>query len=363
MLRSILLPSLLCAVALFMLPVSALEHKLEKSMSHEFDIQPRTAEYYCFGQGDTPIGWQSLFNEVQVNVVDTSATDFPWHAVKGSSTDDIHSHVEKVLFKALGTPPGHQQINGNIDENSLIWDVLSSCPSPLHATNLHSCSMTFSTIGKSCVSINSDKPQHVSITATEKLNPQYVYNLLAGLILITSAPFLARSKLFQYGTGSFIFISGGVVIMILYLAMKVLSGQRSALSWMRYTLMGMLFSTGYGAALIWFLRHNLSVVMLEYWEWVVTYLSVFCVLGLWWVWLVRSNEQSKENVQFVVNWVVRMIGIVAVYNGSASPLGSLLLIFAVVAGSICYNCYCSRPEKQVVTHELPADTKNIVMTV
>jgi len=61
--------------------------------------------------------------------------------------------------------------------------------------------MKFSSVGRSCVTIKAhDDAYTVSIAIKNEFNNNLVFNLIAGLLLIMSAGFLAKSKVFQVVT-------------------------------------------------------------------------------------------------------------------------------------------------------------------
>lgn len=125
--------------------------------------------------------------------------------------------------------------------------------------------------------------------------------------------------------------------MILYLLMKLFPDRRnSSGTWIRDVFFGSLITTGYGASVVYYLRHNMRSLMLMYWEWVLGYVALFTLLGFLWVRSVRSSESSKANVRSAVLWAIRSAGIIGIYNASASPMGSLVLLAVALTLYVLY---------------------------
>ena len=63
---------------------------------------------------------------------------------------------------------------------------------------------------------------------------------------------------------------------------------------------------------------------------------------MFWVWLeyasLRGNDDSKHAMTVAVKWFIRSIGIVAIYNASASPMGSLFFLSVL---AILYLVYAA----------------------
>jgi hypothetical protein len=85
----------------------------------------------------------------------------------------------------------------------------------------------------------------------------------------------------------------------------------------------------YGAGLIWFLKNNLIEILINYWEYLVIYTIVLSLIGLFAIRLSRGHETSKHLLTVSVKWLIRFLGVILVYNASASPLSSLLMLFCL----------------------------------
>lgn len=115
--------------------------------------------------------------------------------------------------------------------------------------------------------------------------------------------------------------------MLLYVVNLVLfNGKKKETSSMASMLLVALSTTAYGAGLVWFIRNNLKMLLLTHWEFTMAYLGIFGVTGLLLTWLVRTNDRSKHLLVVFVKWLIRFAGVIAIYNSSASPWGSLVLL-------------------------------------
>lgn len=138
----------------------------------------------------------AIFDQVTV-VVEAPDFDFPWHGIKGVSTDDLHRHTEALVYNAFGETSANQLEFDPKKSQGLVRDVLSSCPSPLFSTNRRKCTLTFSPYGTSFVSIFPKSRVTVSIFSERKFNPTFLVVLASGILLFLLAHQLSKSKIFQ----------------------------------------------------------------------------------------------------------------------------------------------------------------------
>ena len=81
------------------------------------------------------------------------------------------------------------------------------------------------------------------------------------------------------------FMAGGLLLTVLYIANVILSPKnidrkRSTGGIIRSSVLALFLTGGYGAGLVWFLKHKLKALVLQHWEFCLAYLGLFCVLGL-----------------------------------------------------------------------------------
>ena len=132
---------------------------------------------------------------------------------------------------------------------------------------------------------------------------------------------------------------GGVLILFLLLVNYIAKAQNKVASLVRKVGIALLVSGVYGASLLWYLRHHWHSLALHYWEYVLGYVVVSAVVGLVVVQIVRKDELQKHKLVVAAKWVIRTIGVVMLYNASASPLGSLVLISSTSAVYVAYVMY------------------------
>ena len=100
-----------------------------------FEVDREVMQQICFIEYDK-FHWQSIFDTILIQV-DTNI-ELPWHtSIRGISTDDFRNHIERLIYQVFGEQQEKQaaeQRKLKIEYN-FVRDVLSSCPSPLFATN------------------------------------------------------------------------------------------------------------------------------------------------------------------------------------------------------------------------------------
>lgn len=185
------------------------------SILDSYTISRNTKQIFCYQSKHQLLSsyhLYHLFHEISI---------FSWHAINGVSTDDFHTNLNSFIHylfdkNAAINSSSDESANGDngsssdgndvidverepYEQESFIRDILSACPSPLFTSHRSQCHMKFSSVGKSCITIkaHNDYDNTVSISIMHHFNSNLVYNLIAGLVLITFAGLLAKSKVFQ----------------------------------------------------------------------------------------------------------------------------------------------------------------------
>ena len=157
--------------------------------------------------GDNLSGLYYALEEVVITVKTSSPLEtLSWHSVKGVSTDDLHTLLEAAVWRIFaGAPnPDPDPLSA---KQSLVRDIFSSCPSPLFSISRSVCEMPFSAFGTACVSIGTDKDVIVDLHVTKRFNRRLHTYLPIGILLVYFAGYLAKSKIFQVKTKSFLLSS------------------------------------------------------------------------------------------------------------------------------------------------------------
>lgn len=164
----------------------------------EYQIKKGETKTFCYTPEEQG-GYSSIFDNVVVEVTASENFNFPWHSIRGVSSDDFHSNLETVVFKLMGEGQLLSE-EKQLSKHSYVRDVLSACPSPLKSKNRYQCAMYFSPYGRSCVSVSPEDSVSVTVYTSKSFNTKMVLNLLIGVGFITITSQLAKSKLFQVGT-------------------------------------------------------------------------------------------------------------------------------------------------------------------
>jgi predicted neutral ceramidase superfamily lipid hydrolase len=94
---------------------------------------------------------------------------------------------------------------------------------------------------------------------------------------------------------------------------------------------------GYGAAVVWYLKNNISSLLINYWEAVLAYSVASVAVGLFATRWMRKNEEKKHFLTVVVKWIIRLTGVVLVYNSFASPLVSAVALVVLALFYVLYS--------------------------
>lgn len=300
---------------------------------------------FCFNEKEPATSVHSVFREVSIMVttIDGGETvEFPWHAVRVRSTDDFKGHVGSLFRKLFGISlPEHADgdDDDDADGDGLLRDLVSSCPSPFLSTNRSRCALRFSPYGDACVTVRTGKQSTKvrAVLSTNQFNVRYIILLVAGFVVIWFAGYLSKSKAFQYLVAAIAFVVGGAFILGLYSCKRVaMRDGRMSLSTTASGMVGLL-SGGYGLTLFWLLRKFLKTILLRYWEFAMLYVVVAAIVGALFARMLRSFEETKHLVRVGVKWLLRLGGVVCVFNATASPFVSLLFVVSLLVGYAIYE--------------------------
>lgn len=186
--------------------------------------------------------------------------------------------------------------------------------------------MTFSPLDNACIQVKSDDTVDMQINTEQKFNYKLLVSLVCGLFLLLLSPALSKSAIFQYTSGAFIFIVGGLLVVVLFLSKRIVFGSKN--QGMSTQLGGMfaLITGSYGATIMWFLRTYFRSICLKYPEVGMVYIVSMIFSGLSFIRLLRKNDDLKHVLRVSVKWLLRLFGIVFIFNSTASPMISLLFL-------------------------------------
>lgn len=136
--------------------------------------------------------------------------------------------------------------------------------------------------------------------------------------------------------GAVTFMLGGVLIVVVLLLNYLISARNQYATFLRSLLVALLVSGVYATSLVWYLRIHWDTIVLQYWEFVLGYLFCSGVVGMVYMQVLRKDDQMKHNIAVAVKWALRSIGVIAVYNASSSPLGSVLLLAVLAVVYVVY---------------------------
>jgi hypothetical protein len=194
--------TLFVMVLLFaLLAISAQQPKLSltpEEPAQSFNAVSGTVYTVCSSQ-ISGFNIASIFHELSINVVAPNDYKFPWHSVKGLSTDDFHANTESFVLSLFGTEDEKARKVSPVVEfpQSFVRDIVSACPSPVFHSVRSTCSMGFSPFGEACVQLRTDAPVRITATSEKKFNILLPVNMLCGLGLIYLSQPLSKSSVFQ----------------------------------------------------------------------------------------------------------------------------------------------------------------------
>jgi hypothetical protein len=145
-----------------------------------------------------------IFHQISIEVSGTKRNGgeylFPFHSVRGISTDDGHHHIQNAFQKLFQ----YFQIQNSLHHTSaqsvrsFIRDIFSSCPSPIFGNGYRNfCRLHFSPYGDATVTVKSNDYVTIYILAKHKFNIFLIVKLLIGILFLSLAHTFSKSKIFQ----------------------------------------------------------------------------------------------------------------------------------------------------------------------
>lgn len=179
---------------------------LELNQNDEYELKAGKSITFCHEPNKFLVMFQNpvelLFKDLYIELISIDNIGFKPFSVRGISTDDAHSHLERWIFWLFDIADQWENKPKTIKattKQSFLRDLLSSCPGSIFNLNNNICSMRFSPSGKSCVTIGGDKKHDHKfvVEVYEKYNAQYLVLLSVGVALLFYTNMIARSKFFQ----------------------------------------------------------------------------------------------------------------------------------------------------------------------
>lgn len=194
--------TILLALALASLPdVSAQQEKISLTLLDPVSTFVATSgtTYTICHTEKVPFNVMSIFDQLSINVVAREDYKFPWHSIKGLSSDDFHANIETIMYEIFGTDEEKANKMSVLSEfrQGFFRDIVSACPSPLLSTNRSQCLMSFSPFGEACVRLRTDQLVELTATSKRNFNLRLPLNLLCGLFLLGLSHPLSKSSVFQ----------------------------------------------------------------------------------------------------------------------------------------------------------------------
>ena len=176
--------------------------ELTEELGLRADVLRGKPQSFCYKARDQ-FNLAAVFE--QVDIIVKSDENFNWHAVRGVSSDDFHSVIQKFVFGFFLAEEEKRQFHQHLASDDMIsekvsWirDLLSSCPSPLGSMySLNKCAMHFSPYGRACITVTVDHSSEIEIDTIVGFNIRLLLNLLCGIALFMLAFTFSKSKIFQ----------------------------------------------------------------------------------------------------------------------------------------------------------------------
>ena len=176
---------------------------LTPNVRHKFKTKPGEEGVFCYhGSGNTTEP-SYLFKELLIHVNETKGHKLRWYSIKGVSSDDLHTHLEDFVYyvaSQIGLE-SHRELLEPYEKESMVRDAVSSCPNPLFSKSRSECVMRFSSVGMACVKILSPKNPNEQLSllvyAEEKINLNYIYTFIVGLLSFFVSGYLGYNMAFQ----------------------------------------------------------------------------------------------------------------------------------------------------------------------
>ena len=299
--------------------------RLVKGESHIFCVH-----------GDNSLGITNWFSSIKIHVSAEDKVPLGWYSVGGVSTDDLHSIVHRWLSSIFGWSHAPDLSSSATSSSSypemsslkFIRELVSSCPTPF-SSDTNKCKMSFSPAGRACVRVDAHHSGYYEVHASRStFNFHLLRNLVLGFMLNLTAHVISKSKIFQFSAGSALFVLGGMAFLLYYMASGMLGPKVSG---MTKTFLTFSLGLGYWASIVVFVKKHMSVLVLDYWEFVLAYVLVMAAIGLFCMRSLRSNENIKSGLRLGCKWSLRVASMIFIYNSTASPTGSVILLVLKMA--------------------------------
>lgn len=320
----------------------------------------KVSRYCVQGQPGSSLFYTLSNYFVQTTVSVQSNFPLRWYSVRGKSTDDFYSMMRATFFRyVLGIKEDEERelmkTRDLVEGYGYLRDMFSSCPSPLFdSPELTKCKMRFSPVGEPCVVIDVEgslskgskvrKPEIV-IETKQSFNRRGFIMLLIGLTLIKLSKELSKSKTVQYLVGAVTFVVIGFLVIGWNIASRMLTERETKKGDNRKMNIGLALLGAYGVSVIYFLRTHLRAMLLIYWEFTLLYVILMSTTGCFFVYMMRSRRESKNVFRVVGKHVARLVGLIALFHSSSSPLASTLAIIGSLFNYIRYKALKKAPHK------------------
>ena len=120
------------------------------------------------------------------------------------------------------------------------------------------------------------------------------------------------------------FVLAGLILIFLFILNRFGNKNTSPLS-KSIGFITILLSS-YGATVIYILKNNLKLILLSYWEFMVFYIALMLIIGISVIGVMRGIDGSKHVLRISIKWLIRLSGLILLYNSSSSPKVSLSII-------------------------------------
>lgn len=185
-------------------PVEVVNIKLNQA--DEYELKIGKSGTFCHEPSKFLVMFQNpmqlLFKDLYIELISVDGIGFKPFSVRGVSTDDAHSHMERSIFWLFDIAERRESKPKAIkttSKRSYLRDLLSSCPGSIFNLNNNICSMRFSPSGTACVTISGDKKNdhRFVVEVYEKYNARYLVLFNVGIALLFYTNLIAKSKFFQ----------------------------------------------------------------------------------------------------------------------------------------------------------------------
>ena len=196
--------AILLILLLFLVARGESPHPIElrEELGLHADVLRGAPQAFCYKARDE-FNLAAIFD--QVSIIVKSDESFNWHAVRGISSDDFHSVLQKFLFGFFLSEGEKQHLHERLSSDAIVFekvswirDLVSSCPSPLGSMYpFNKCIMRFSPYGRACITVSVDHSVELEIDTIVGFNIHLLLHLTCGISLLIFAYTLSKSKIFQ----------------------------------------------------------------------------------------------------------------------------------------------------------------------